>query len=176
MIKRIYIQINNSSWGTSPVPIELRNIASQYRQTDTLIGLIHTALWTRPPCSFGFSLADCWAWLRYGPALANSLNLQLRPEWNDIDAHQKTVLSDEMGVGFTTQLFCETLNFIVYADTQYVIKVLPSLVALSHSAKRGPDKSPDYIAVDDLLEVSVLECKGSGQPKLNLNTIAKMST
>lgn len=169
MIKGIYIQVDNRSWTPpSSVPSELKNVASKIRQTNALAALLHTALWTRPPCSFGFSFADCWAWLRYGPALSNATDIRLRSEWNDIDAHQKTVLSDEMGVGFTTQLFAEILNFSVYADTQYVVRILPSLFSLRRKAKRGPAKSPDYIIVDNILEVSVLECKGSQKSRQTL--------
>lgn len=163
MRKRIEIQIDRASWNPLSVPSEIENLADQgFREVDAGIALLHTALWTQPPECFRFSLATFWAWLRYFPALADTTQLRLRQEWQNIDPHQKTILSDELGVGLTTQLFAETLDFMYYADTQYVVKVVsPSLFSLGRTSKRGPRKSPDYMALDASLDFNVLECKGS---------------
>lgn len=161
--KSIDIIVDYNSWLPNPVPSDIVALGNMgQRITDVGAALIHTALWTRPPVSLGFTLSDFWAWLRYGAAVASSPELRLKDEWRNIDPHQKTVLSDELGVGFTTQLFAETLNFLVYADTHYVVNaVAPSWFDLGSTAKRGPRKSPDYIAIDNKLDINVLECKGS---------------
>jgi hypothetical protein len=58
--------------------------------------LVFAALWTRPPVRYGFSLSDCWAWLRYFPAIAVNSELRLREEWTSLDPHYKTVLSGDL--------------------------------------------------------------------------------
>lgn len=152
----------------TPSP-QLLSIPSS-RSTDIDLALLHTALWTRPPRYIGCDLSDCWAWLRYQRAFDTKSNLQLREEWDDIDPHQKTVLSDEMGVGFTTQLFAEELNFLFYVDTNYVIKRFQSrFFTLRKSRKRGPSKSPDYIALDNSLRFNILECKGTQTSQAELD-------
>src|SRR5215467_11157034 len=111
------------------------------------LALLFTALSTRPPIIQGFHLSDFWAWLRYAWALDSSLDLRLRPEWESIDPHQKAVLSDELGVGFTTCLLSTELGYSQFRDTLYFVGVLePGSFLLTSSAKRGPKKSPDYIA------------------------------
>jgi len=151
-----------SSWPNGTIPSE---IASKLRLRNTNINraLLHIGLWTRPPYFRGFDLADCWAWLRYARMFASCPDLRFRTEWTDIDSHQKTVASDELGVGFTTQFFIEELGFQLYVDTRLLCELLPSLVGIGIGLgkKQGPEKAPDYIAFDRYGCLSVLECKGS---------------
>jgi hypothetical protein len=159
----VNILVDRSSWDDEPCPDDILALQTPNpRIMKVEDALMHTALWTRPPSSQGFHLSDMWAWLRYRPAISDQPNLRLRPEWNDIDAHQKTILSDELGVGFTTCLFAEALDFQLYSDTLNVIRVAaPGQYTLKRQGKRGPAKSPDYIVRDRNNEVSVLECKGT---------------
>jgi hypothetical protein len=162
-LKTIDIDVDTASWNPNPVPVDIQALSRiGSRLTDVDCALIHTALWTRPPNCFGFNLSDCWAWLRYQRAIATTSDLRLRREWDDIDPHQKTVLSDDLGVGFTTQLLTECLGFQLYADTQFLVSVLlPGIFTLGRCSKYGPSKSPDYIAIDNNLQFNVVECKGT---------------
>ena len=161
MNKFISVEIDSGSWPNG-VPADISALSTSRRSTNVLCALMHTALWTMPPVQYDFDLSALWAWLRYGPAIDSSPSLKLRKEWADIDPHQKTVLSDELGIGFTTQLFAEELDFRLYADTQYVVNVaMPGDYTFKRSGKRGPSKSPDYLAVDGSGRVHVLECKGT---------------
>jgi len=160
MQKDVGIEVNRASWKRKRIPASIASLVG-IRRVDVEIALLHTAIWTRPPYSTGFELADCWAWLRYLRCFAASPQLRLRPEWDDVDFHQKTILSDELGVGFTTQLFIEALGFIEYADTLWVLRVLPGYFQIVGNKKKGPKKTPDYIARDRQGRFSVLECKGS---------------
>lgn len=162
-LKTVNIEVDTASWSPNPVPEDIQRLARiGTRDTDVDSALLHTALWTRPPNCFGFSLSDCWAWLRYQRAIATTGDLRLRQEWEDVDPHQKTVLSDELGIGFTTQLLSECLGFQLYSDTQFVANVLlPGRFNLGRYSKRGPRKSPDYIAVDSDLRFNAVECKGT---------------
>lgn len=162
--KQVRIEVLSSTW-TAPAtaPSALVTAAqSSPALFDLLAALLFVGIWTRPPVSFAFSLSDCWAWLRYLPALATTSDLRLRTEWDTLDPHQKTVLSEDFGVGFTTWFLNQTLGFVRYADTLWVVKKLrPKKFMLKDSGKRGPKKSPDYIAEDAAGDFSVLECKGT---------------
>jgi hypothetical protein len=167
--KNIRIIVNGNSWANNKPPASLLAIPN-IRKTDIDLAFIHTALWTRPPSYLGFDLSDWWAWLRYSRAFDTSDDLRLREEWNDIDPHQKMILSDELGVGFTTQLFAELLGFILYVDTNFMINMLmPEAFQLGLTSKRGPRKAPDYVALDAHGNFHVLECKGTQTSLEELN-------
>jgi hypothetical protein len=56
----------------------------------------------------------------------------------------------------------ETLGFTKYSDTLWVVNALrPGVFDLGQATRRGPQKSPDYVAEDQLGNFSVLECKGT---------------
>ena len=160
MFRNVEVQLDTASWKRRRVPSQLASLAGT-RRVDVGLAMLHTATWTRPPSSKGFDLSDCWAWLRYARAFASSPDLRLRPEWEEIDPHQKTILSDDLGIGFTTQFLLNALDFVDYADTLYVLKVLPGSFRLRSNKKHGPKKSPDYIARDSQGKYSILECKGT---------------
>jgi len=102
--KRVDIEVLLDTWEAPTTPPAALTLAAQTspRNIDFLCALIFTALWTRPPIRYGFSLSDCWAWLRYFPAIAPTQDLRLCDAWTTLDPHHKTVLSGDFGVGFTT--------------------------------------------------------------------------
>jgi len=125
------------------------------------MALLSLAIWSRPPLLTGFSLADTWAWLRYIPAISNASRLRLRPEWFDVDAHQKTILSDDFGVGCSTWWMRKHLGYKLFAETRHVVELLPpGLYELKSSARRGPRKSPDFMALGSR-GLAIVECKGT---------------
>ena len=161
MNRSLDVVIDSESWTTAPVPVELSTRVGT-RQVNVLDALIFTALWTRPPCVYGFYLSDRWAWHRYSPAIAVRSELRLREEWKSVDPHQKTILSDELGVGFTTQLIQEAFCCGEFTDTLHVVNVLePDSFTLASTARSGSQKSPDYIARLQDSKWLVLECKGT---------------
>jgi hypothetical protein len=163
------VVVDSASWAPRPVPRELSTRAGS-RQVDVLGALIYTALVTRPPTVHGFHLSDYWAWMRYFPAIAETSELRLCEEWRNVDSHQKTVLSDELGVGFTTQFITEAFDCSEFTDTLYVVNVLdPTKFSLAGGAKKGPQKSPDYIARDRQSDYIVLECKGTQKSRAALD-------
>lgn len=129
---------------------------------DVLQAMLYVGLMTRPPVSYGFDLSDCWAWLRYGPALKATSDLRLCDEWTTLDPHHKTILSGDFGVGFTGLLLAQALGFTKYSDTLWVVNTLGNTgFAYASTATRGPSKSPDYIVEDAVGNLSILECKGT---------------
>ena len=161
--KNIAVIVDSNSWnpGVPPAPLVAAQTSGQF-DLNLTGALIFIAICTRPPTRLGFTLSDCWAWLRYFPAFVSGSDLRLCKAWSDIDPHQKTVSSDDFGVGITTWFLHNTLDFQVYSDTSYVMKVLePGMWTSKKIAKRGPSKSPDYIAKDSSGNLSILECKGT---------------
>lgn len=158
--RKIEYQIDTISWTSlgRTVPTELKLASSM--NINILEILIHIAKRTSLPISFGFTLGDLWAWLRYLPAISVDLDFKLRREWEEIDSHQKTILSDDMGMGFSSTILSQALNLLFICPTNYIVKRHPS-IALGKNGKRGPDKSPDFIAVDINGDLHVIECKGT---------------
>jgi len=79
-----------------------------------------------------------------------------------IDPHQKTILSDEISVGFIGYVLMRRIGFTFVGDTNYVANVIqPGTIKLRQPARRGPAKSPDFIFVDHRGRIHVVECKGS---------------
>jgi hypothetical protein len=110
MRRTVEVEVDASTWTKgAKLPRALTKLAGT-RSVDMLLALLHTAIWTRPPQVHGFDLSDCWAFMRYGPALAQTSDLRLRPEWTDLSAHHKTILSDDFGVGLPTMLLCRALR------------------------------------------------------------------
>lgn len=169
--KQVAIEILADTWkAPATVPTALISAAQgSPLSIDFFCALIFTALWTRPPIRYGFSLSDCWAWLRYLPAIAPTQDLRLCEAWTTLDPHHKTVLSGDFGVGFTTWFLNQTLDFVKYSDTLWVVNTLaPGTFQLASSARRGPKKSPDYIVEDSKGTFSVLECKGTQSTRRDL--------
>lgn len=150
-------------------------VAHRYGTAGLLQSLPYSAIWqcnilttflwigilTAPPRYRGFDLSTFWAWLRYASAVSeHHPDLRLKPIWSEIDAHQKTVMSDDFGMGFSCHYLAEQHGLQVFANTAYLLDLLPDVTAL-HPSKRGPAKSPDFIAVDDQGRLHVLECKGT---------------
>lgn len=161
--KTVLIEVDSNSWAPAQPPPNLTKAAgSGPFALDLDAALVFIGLWTRSPTSQGFSLADCWAWLRYFSAFSTATPLRLCEEWSHVDPHQKTVASDELGVGLTTWILHQTLGFQRFSDTNWVMNVLsPGLWRYRTQARRGPAKSPDYIAEDSSGGLSVVECKGT---------------
>ena len=161
MRKKLTISIDTRSWPKSKVPVKLKKLAGPW-VFDLRYALLHTALRTRPPSLNGFDLNNTWAWLRYGHAFTKGRNLRLRREWSDIDPHQKTVLSDELGMGLTTYLLAQKLKFAEFHDTLHFIRsVAPGSLLLKKIAKNGAAKSPDFVGIDKAGNISLIECKGT---------------
>lgn len=171
LTKTVQVEIDAASWPAGrPVPAALTAMANNGSvSVDVLQAMLYVGLMTRPPVSYGFDLSDCWAWLRYSPALKASPDLRLCDEWTTLDPHHKTILSGDFGVGFTGLLLAQTLGFAKYSDTLWVVNTLGNAgFAYASTTKRGPNKSPDYIVEDSVGNISILECKGTQTGRKNL--------
>lgn len=173
MDRNVQVTVDTASWPSGGVPAAIAALAGN-RALDMLFALVHTALWTRPPRIYGFDLSDCWAWMRYAPAISANPDLQLRQEWTGLDPHHKTILSDELGVGATTYLLTDPLKCVEFVSTGYAVaSVFPGQFRPVKKSKRGPSKTPDYIARLSNGRFAVLECKGTQtSPKVLRDALA----
>ena len=160
LLKEFEVTLDTGQWPNTPPPVLLSLVGSQ--RIDIRISLLHTASRTRPPTLHGFHLSDVWAWQRYLWSFAPGAELRLRPEWADIDPHQKMVMSDDLGMGVTTHLLCDALNLREIVDTiRYIRIVDPGALEVVNRGSRGPSKTPDFVATDGIGNLHVIECKGT---------------
>ncbi|MEH7126592.1 hypothetical protein V7127_25730 [Bacillus sp. JJ1773] len=170
IIRNIDISIDIASWLGKPIPTGISTLSSKSNMyIDLLEVLIHVAKRTSLPISYGFALGDLWAWLRYLPAVSNSSDLKLRQEWEELDSHQKTILSDDMGMGFSSSILSKALKLLFICPTNYIVENHPS-ISLGKTGKRGPNKSPDFIAVDIHGKLHIIECKGTQKDSKQLDS------
>ncbi|NRD60281.1 hypothetical protein HRD49_00845 [Corallococcus exiguus] len=160
--RNLTVEIDASTWPSGRRPSAGLLSLAGHRRINMLEVLCQVAHCTSPPVSYGFGLSEYWAFLRYLPALDADRELRLRQEWTDLDSHQKTVLSDDMGMGVTASLLRHALGLATLSPAQYVVsRASKSQLALKRSQKRGPAKSPDFVGYDAAGKICVLECKGT---------------
>ncbi|WP_242370648.1 hypothetical protein [Anaeromyxobacter sp. SG26] len=164
-MKTLRVDVDAKSWGAGTPPPSLLGVASAAYKVDILRVLVQIARCTAPLGGFGFDLSSYWAWLRYFPAIADGSELILRDEWSDIDPHQKTILSDDFGMGLPCTILTDALDLAFICPTTYFVDrlatVAPAHVQLGAAGKRGPAKSPDFLGLDSAGRVHVIECKGT---------------
>ncbi|MEA3263858.1 MAG: hypothetical protein U9R07_10300 [Pseudomonadota bacterium] len=118
---------------------------------------------TTPIATTGVSLSEFWAWVRYLAAISADPDLRLTQSFADLDAHQKTILSDDFGMGLPMLWLNDKLQFDRIVDGRYFMqRFAASTGATQHrAAKRGPNKTPDFVARDLSGVWHVVECKGT---------------
>lgn len=118
---------------------------------------------TTPTSSTGVSLSEFWAWVRYLAAISPDPTLSLTQSFAQLDAHQKTILSDDFGMGVPLLWLAEKLALEQIVDGRYFMqKVAASIGAIQRrTSKRGPNKTPDFVARDAIGRWHVIECKGT---------------
>ena len=169
MHRRLEVTIDNNTWATSSV----RFPPSFHTGTITWdihipSFLLEIGLLTTPSHASGVSLSEFWAFVRYFNAITNDQDLRLTREFSELDPHQKTILSDDFGMGAPMLWLDNKLNFIQTVDGRYFIDHMAANIGASTPkvSKRGPTKSPDFVALDSSGLWHVIECKGT-QSSLN---------
>lgn len=95
------VTIAKGTWPTSASPTFPTSFHDGSRSADldrcaTLLLIGHL---TSPTLSSGVSLSEFWAWVRSSYAVSGTADLRLTSEFADLDSHQKTILSDDFGMG-----------------------------------------------------------------------------
>lgn len=163
MIKTIKVR-RDATYGTAQLLHGLPINATW--NCNILKALLLTGYLTSPARYRGFHLSTFWAWLRYAAAIAPlSPDLRLRRLWSRVDPHQKTILSDDFGMGIPCYYLFEQHGFEDFADTSALLdSLLGGVVTHAGKPARGPAKQPDFIAIDSNDRLHILECKGTQTP------------
>lgn len=125
--------------------------------------LVHIGERTAPAEGYGIALSEWWAFLRYlGAVAADVPGLAISPGWDSLDSHQKTILSDDWGVGFASMVATHGLRAVLICDTSFLLARLgPSVIRPKVVCKKnGAFKSPDFIAFDGQ-KFHIVEAKGT---------------
>ena len=169
MVKRVLLAVDQASWTMAVAgfqhPCPPAFLQTQTADLQVLGSLLQVGVLTVPPKAASCSLAAYWAHVRYLGAVDLAADfLRLRREWGDIDAHQKTILSDDWGVGFTMHWLSTCLCYREFCDGRYFIDRLKGL-QIAHvekpPKKRGTYKCPDFVTRDTLGKYHLIECKGT---------------
>ncbi|MFB3917462.1 MAG: hypothetical protein ACE14M_12080 [Terriglobales bacterium] len=171
MKKQVLLSIDTASWTSASAgfrhPYPPTFPSGNLTVVDFFSSLLQLGTLTVPWRGAACSLAAYWAYVRYCAAVdLGEPYLRLVEEWSDLDPHQKTILSDDWGVGFTTHWLASRLCFQSYCDGRYFIERLNGLgiATVNHRPeKRGPYKCPDFVFVDSNDRFHLVECKGTQQ-------------
>lgn len=156
----IEIELDKSTWPiTSTVPNELSALGNSLN-FNILDLLLHVADSTKNPNDQGMGINNYWAFLRYVNCFENHGDLKLLKSFQDMDPHQKTILSDDIGMGCASLAMSRSFGVKTITDTGFFVKHLKS-IQIKKSNKRGPNKSPDFIILDNNNELHIIECKGT---------------
>lgn len=166
MQRNLKVDIDKSTWpGTGLLPsfpATFTNGQSTYSlnipATLLMIGYL-----TTPISSTGVSLSEFWAWVRYLAAIAKQPDLSLTQSFWELDAHQKTILSDDFGMGIPLLWLHDKLSLVKIVDGRFFMQHTANSLGVTQArtAKRGPNKTPDFVAQDASGKWHVIECKGT---------------
>lgn len=166
MRRRLTIDVRHRTWpgsGRLPAFPSSFHQGSSRDDIDVPAMLLVIGYLTTPISVTGVSLSEFWAWVRYLAAISTDPDLRLTEAFADLDAHQKTILSDDFGMGVPVLWLLSRLNFDRIVDGRYFMRRIAASVGASQrrTAKRGPNKTPDFVARDTNGKWHVIECKGT---------------
>ena len=129
-----------------PLPKVFKNYPSPYN-LDFLSALLWIGVLSISVRIPRWSSASIWARVRYLGMVDDSSDcLRLHPGVDDLDAHQKTVLSDDWGMGVALEWLNRTFNYALIDHAATYLKRLEQqgLAAFNGAPRRhGPRKCPD---------------------------------
>lgn len=166
MNRTLEVTVDQSTWPKQPgVPVFPTAFQGGSCSVDINIPqlLLLIGYLTTPSHAFGTSLSEFWAWVRYLNAISDDPDLRLTREFADLDAHQKTILSDDFGMGVPIYWLRERLSLELPVDGRYFMDRLcpASGASVGDRPKQGPRKAPDFVSRDSSGTWHVIECKGT---------------
>lgn len=164
--RTIRISVDRSTW---PLPPALPAYPSSFPTADTVFDfnipglLLLIGRLTTPSHAVGLSLSEYWAYIRYLHAISADGDLRLTRPFSELDSHQKTILSDDFGMAVPMYWLLDRLDLGPVCDGRYFVDWVAASIGASSvkTGKRGPNKSPDFVAQDITGTWHVVECKGT---------------
>lgn len=164
VIRTLDIYTDDTTWPATGAPLfppsftaGMSNHNIAILPTLLLIGQL-----TTPPIARGVSLSEFWAWVRYLYAVSSDGDLRITADFANLDSHQKTILSDDFGMGIPIGYLVGALGLVSWSDGRYFMDRMSALMhgPLPVPRKRGPRKAPDFVFMDHAGALHVVECKG----------------
>lgn len=158
----IELKTEKSSWPSKVKPPSYLTRSSSFdfdiHQMLLLLGLI-----TTPPQSSIVTLSMLWAQLRYLYAVDRTKSeLRLKKQFGELDPHQKTILSDDFGMGISTLFWLNNAGIASVVDGHYFQKNTALSIGKRFGINKvGNSKTPDFIGRDYSGRWHILECKGT---------------
>jgi len=156
--KQIEVAIDTKSWKRRPIPnwaatspdVHTVNVA----QALLMLGSI-----TTPNGLSAGSPERYWACIRYFSACTPTHDLRIRTPFQDLDPHQKGILSDDFGVAIATYWLQDQLGGVrsIVDGRRFSI----NMGVKRRLPKVGNRKCPDFVLEDSLGKFHLLECKGT---------------
>lgn len=165
MDRTIRIQIDQTTWPKAPqlpqFPRSFMGIGVETMNVPAI--LLKIGFLTTPSSASGVSLSEFWAYVRYLAAITGDSDLRLTTAFSNLDAHQKTILSDDFGMGVPMTWLTHTLDLQQICDGRYFLDRFAAQAGaiVQKKARRGPSKVPDFVARDGSGAWHVIECKGT---------------
>lgn len=161
----------SSSTSNFPCPVVCEDVSF----TRALLLLAHA---TAPSPGSRYRPGSRWALARYSTVedprtvASGSLDFVVNPGIKDLDPHQKTVLSDDMGVAISLALIDQRYGIRGIYDTYQLV----STRRASLKTKGRHRKMPDFVLLLDRPvgdeDIILLECKGSTVPGAHKKQLA----
>jgi hypothetical protein len=166
MNRRLTVVIDKTTWpapGVRPLFPKSFTSGRSFHDLNIPAMLMMIGYLTTPTSSTGVSLSEFWAWVRYLAAISDDPHLSLTHSFAELDAHQKTILSDDFGMGVPILWLWDRLSLEQIVDGRYFMQKIAAAVGATQrrTAKRGPNKTPDFVARDSSGMWHVIECKGT---------------
>ncbi|WP_135212681.1 hypothetical protein [Vitreimonas flagellata] len=158
------VNVDAATWpaGGAPFPATFPT-SPQMHSVNIPAMLLIIGYITTPAHAFGISLSSYWAWVRYLHAISDDPDLRITTSFADLDSHQKTILSDDFGMGAPLHWLLDVIPFSAICDGRYFIErhAASTGATINVAGKRGLSKSPDFVFQDLNGIWHVLECKGT---------------
>lgn len=163
MQKTLRVTVDASTWPKGRHPPATLLPTNKRVSINILDMMLRIGSLAIPPQSLEMSINSWWAWLRYASAFAANSSFLLKGGYSDLDAHQKTLLSDDFGMGVALTYLVPSLDLQTLYDGRYFIQFLAPAVGATavQIAKNGQFKSPDFIGQDASGRWHAIECKGT---------------
>ncbi|TPK80379.1 hypothetical protein FJ527_00975 [Mesorhizobium sp. B2-4-18] len=163
MQRTLLVNLTRNTWPRGKAPPRSLLPVTKQLSVDILDMMVRIGSLAIPVTSMGLSINAWWAWLRYASAFADGPGFLLKSSYVDLDAHQKTILSDDFGMGVALSYLVSALDLQTVFDGRYFVQFLAPAVGAKALliAKNGQFKSPDFIGQDSSGRWHAIECKGT---------------
>ncbi|HEX9158849.1 MAG TPA: hypothetical protein VF835_01375, partial [Rhizomicrobium sp.] len=145
MERSLLVSIDRSTWPAPPAFPRFPRAFFSHRSLTLSVPaiLLKIGFLTTPTSSTGVSLSEFWAWVRYLAAITGDDDLRLTSAFANLDAHQKTILSDDFGMGVPMLWLTDVLDLRQSCDGSYFLARFAAQAGatVQRTAKRGPNKT-----------------------------------